>query len=198
MTTGEAVAGPVSRPSVNTAQRRLVLISGPPAAGKTAIAGPLAAELGFALLAKDRIKETLHDWLGQEAGPAWSKRLGAASMELLWALAADAQAAVLEANFWSGDQRVVTRIRALCASPVEVHCVCPAEVCMARYAERALSRHAVHPESHLDQELYDRSARPVGLGPVVVVDTTRPVDIAEVASQVVRLLPSAATPLGAR
>ena len=43
-----------------TRVRRLVYASGAPGAGKTALAGPLAAELGFALIAKDVIKETLH------------------------------------------------------------------------------------------------------------------------------------------
>src|SRR5271165_1292808 len=72
------------------AGRRIVMVSGPPAAGKSAIAGPLAAELGFALIAKDRIKETLHDALGGQAEVDldWSQRLGAAAMDLLWALAA--------------------------------------------------------------------------------------------------------------
>jgi hypothetical protein len=59
-----------------------------------------AAALGYALLAKDRIKETMHDAFGAP-GPdrAWSRRLGGAAMELLWALAADAPAVVIEANF---------------------------------------------------------------------------------------------------
>ena len=39
--------------------RKLVYVSGAPGSGKTS-AVPLAAELGYALLAKDRIKETLH------------------------------------------------------------------------------------------------------------------------------------------
>ena len=78
----------------------MVLVSGAPGSGKTSLAGPLAAELGFALLGKDRIKERLHDALGApESDLAWSKRLGAAAMEVLWALAADAPAVVLEANF---------------------------------------------------------------------------------------------------
>ncbi|MDX6418778.1 MAG: hypothetical protein QOG28_3398 [Trebonia sp.] len=83
-----------------TLVRRLVYVSGAPGAGKTSLAGPLAAELGYALLTKDTIKETLHDTLGApEAGLAWSRRLGGASMELLWALAARAPAVVIEANF---------------------------------------------------------------------------------------------------
>jgi hypothetical protein len=57
--------------------RRLVYVSGAPGSGKTSLAVPLAAELGYALLAKDRIKETLHDALGApEPDQAWSRRLG--------------------------------------------------------------------------------------------------------------------------
>jgi predicted kinase len=73
--------------------RKLVYVSGAPGSGKTSLAIPLAAELGYALVAKDRIKETLHDALGaREPDLAWSRRLGGAVMELLWALAADAPA----------------------------------------------------------------------------------------------------------
>jgi len=75
--------------------RRVVLVSGVPGAGKSTLAGPLAAGLGFALLGKDRIKETLHGALGApEAGQPylrdrpWTKWLGGAAMELIWALAA--------------------------------------------------------------------------------------------------------------
>jgi predicted kinase len=68
--------------------RQVVLVSGAPGSGKTSLAGPLAAELGFTLLGKDRIKETLHDAHGAPAPDlAWSRRLGGAAMELLWALA---------------------------------------------------------------------------------------------------------------
>ncbi len=173
--------------------RRLVLISGPPGSGKTTIAGPLAAELGFPLLAKDRIKETLHDCLAQdEPDLDWSRRLGAASIELLWALAADAPAVVLEANFWPDDPRVRERLAALAAGPVEVFCKCPPQVYRRRYAERASSRHVVHVDSHrpqLPDEVFARSDRPVGLGVVLTVDTTTPVDIRALAREVREWLP---------
>jgi predicted kinase len=175
------------------AARRVVIISGPPAAGKSTLAGPLAAELGLALIAKDRIKETLHDALGRAAGSdlVWSQRLGAAAMELLWALALDAPAVVLEANFWPGDVRLEARMRALDTVPVEVHCQCPIDECLRRYAERQSSRHPVHVDSAASSgtsETFARSARPIGLGPVITVDTTRPVDIQLVAAEVWRLL----------
>jgi predicted kinase len=176
------------------AGRRVIIVSGPPAAGKSTIAGPLAAELGFTLIAKDRIKEALHDALGQVAGAdidlAWSQRLGAAAMELLWELALDAPAVVLEANFYPGDARVDARLRALGTVPVEVYCQCPIDECMRRYAERAPSRHPVHvdgPERNVT-ETFARSARPIGRGPVITVDTTRPADIEVVAAEVGRLL----------
>jgi predicted kinase len=200
----------LTRPAIT---RRLVLVSGPPAAGKTTLAMPLAAELGFALLAKDRIKETLHDALGFDADLAWSRRLGAATMELLWALAADSPAAVLEANFWSDHPLNGERVRALGARTVEVHCSCPLEECLRRYEARAATRHSVHV---LDRELglaaeaassggaaaharpvladepladtFARSAQPMRLGPVVTVDTTRPVDVAALAASVQQLL----------
>ena len=194
--------------------RRLVLVTGPPAAGKTTLAGPLAAELGFALLAKDKIKETLHDALGLDPDLAWSRRLGAATIELMWALAADSPAAVLEANFWSDHPLNGERVRALGARTVEVHCSCPIEECRRRYAARAASRHPVHV---LDREAglaagaassggstaapaaavrtedpsadtFARSARPLRLGPVVTVDTTSPVDVAAVLATVLELL----------
>ncbi len=72
-----------------TQVRRLVYVSGAPGAGKTSLAGPLAAELGYALITKDTIKETLHDALGApDPDLAWSRWLGGAAMELLWTLAA--------------------------------------------------------------------------------------------------------------
>ncbi|MGC2007787.1 AAA family ATPase, partial [Trebonia sp.] len=118
--------------------RRLVYVSGAPGAGKSSLAGPLAAELGFALLTKDTLKETLHDALGApEPDLAWSRRLGGAAMELLWRLAADAPAVVIEANFRPHselERGKLTGLAALGGRTVEVHCQCPAEVAAARYS----------------------------------------------------------------
>ncbi|MGH3302723.1 MAG: AAA family ATPase [Streptosporangiaceae bacterium] len=193
--------------------RQLVLVSGPSAAGKTTLARPLAAELGVALLAKDRIKEALHDALGVDPDLAWSRRLGAASMELLWALAADAPTAVLEANFWPDHPLNGERMRALGGRMVEVYCSCPLEECRRRYAGRAASRHSVHvggtEREHAagavgphgaavpavpvladdpPADTFSRSARPLRLGPVLTVDTTRPVDVAALAATVRQVL----------
>jgi hypothetical protein len=64
----------------------IVLVTGPPASGKTFVAGLVADGLGLPLIAKDAIKETLFETLG--AGDvAWSQQLGRATFALVrWAL----------------------------------------------------------------------------------------------------------------
>jgi predicted kinase len=173
-----------------TRVRRLVYISGAPGTGKTSLAGPLAAELGFALITKDVIKETLHDALGApaEVDLAWSRRLGAASMELLWALAPRAPQVVIEANFRPYSEYERGRLAGLAqllgpgSRPVEVHCSCPAELACARYNARVT--HPVHVIKSLTVSAMAEYDRPVGIGDLVVADTTVPVDVAAVAAQV--------------
>jgi hypothetical protein len=141
---------------------------------------PLAAALDVPLLAKDTVKEALFDSLGT-GDRAWSQRLGAASMEVVFALAADAPRAVLE-SFWRRPD-AIDRLRALGRPLVEVHCACSPEVATARYHERV--RHPGH-DGVGDDEIagWAAEAGPLGLGPVLEVDTTAPVDVAAVAAWV--------------
>jgi predicted kinase len=180
--------------------RRVVLVSGVPGAGKSTIARPLAAELGFALLGKDTIKEVLADALeigaleigALEISAGASRRLGAAAMELMWALAADMPAVVLDANFWVDDERLPGRVRALSARPVEVHCTCPAELAAQRYRDRSGRLHPIHAQgagASLGPEAFARSGRPAGIGAVLTVDTAGPVDVPALAAAVRLLLP---------
>jgi predicted kinase len=172
------------------AGRRVVIVSGVPGAGKSTLAGPLAAGLGFALLGKDRIKETLHDALGSPpadrswSGRPWTKWLGGAAMELIWALAADAPAVVLEANFRPRSEYERGRIIGLGGQVVEVYCDCPIQLATARYNDRAATRHPVHVVDSLSADLAAEFDQPIGLGELVVVDTSAPVDIAWVVNEV--------------
>jgi predicted kinase len=173
------------------AQRRVVFVSGAPGAGKTTLAVPLAAELGFALVRKDRIKETLHDALGAPpADLAWSRRLGAAAWEVLWALAADAPAVVVEGNFRPRDPYQRAKLAALAEHPVEVYCHCPPELAARRYDQREVDSHPVHVVTSLPPEVRAEFDRPVGVGEVVTVDTSAPADPAAVAAAVCALWPA--------
>ncbi|MGH3210916.1 MAG: AAA family ATPase [Trebonia sp.] len=163
--------------------KRLVYVSGSPGAGKSTLAGPLAEALGYALITKDTIKETLHDALGApQADLAWSRRLGAAAMELLWALAERAPAVVIEANFRPYSEYQRGRLLGLGGVPVEVHCACPPELASARYNARVT--HSVHVINSLPASAMAEYDRPVGIGELVTVDTTRRVDVTAVAGQV--------------
>jgi predicted kinase len=168
---------------------RIAYVSGRLGAGKSTLAAPLAAELGYSLVTKDLIKETLHDALyvpgDGEVDEAWSQRLGAASWELLFTLAARAGDMVIEANFHPYSELEVDKLRGLGDRVVEVHCACPAEVAVARYNARL--RHEVHWLTTATLATMDRYDRPVGVGSLITVDTTGPVDVASVAAEVRRL-----------
>lgn len=170
-------------------ERWIVLVSGAPAAGKTSLARPLARLLGLPLIAKDDVKETLVDVLGDQDGDlGWSRKVGGAAMELLWKLAERAPAVVLEANFRPHSAYERERLTRLQAQIVEVYCRCPADVLMQRFRERAKTAHAAHPATDLTPEWIAEFDRPMGLGSVVEVDTTQPVDVEALADRVTSLL----------
>jgi predicted kinase len=164
---------------------QVVFVSGAPGAGKTSLAVPLAAELGFALVGKDRIKETLHDALGAPRPDlAWSRRLGAAAMELLWVLAADAPSVVVEANFRPHDPYQRKRLSALAENPVEIYCQCDPQLAARRYDDRAATCHPVHVVATVPLDVRAEYDQPVGIGKLVTVDTAIPVDVTAVAAAV--------------
>jgi hypothetical protein len=105
-------------------------------------------------------------------------------MELLWTLAARAADVLIEANFRPHSDYERSKLSALGGHPVEVHCVCPAELAATRYNARA--RHPVHHMTHASVDALAEWDRPVGIGTLVTVDTTAPVDVAAVAAEVRR------------
>ncbi|MFD8723162.1 AAA family ATPase [Streptomyces sp. NPDC059629] len=169
--------------------RRVVFVSGAPGAGKTTLGRPLAEGLGFAFLSKDQIKETLHDSFQPPDGDLdWSRRLGRAAMDLLFTLAGECPAVVLESNFVPGDESVRARLAELAKNPIELYCDCPPEEAARRFAERAPMAHPTHVWRELPPDVLARYDRPVGIGPVLTVDTTRPVDIPQLVTDTRALL----------
>ena len=111
-------------------------------------------------------------------------------MEVLWALASQPVTVMLEANFRPRSSLERECLTALQRPVIEVHCWCPPALA-ERYAVRArsgtrdLRTHAV---TALTDEMLAEFDTPMGLGELVTVDTSTPVDVARVARQVRALL----------
>ena len=159
-------------------------MTGPPGSGKTTLAHALADELRLPLLAKDTVKETLFEALGTGDRP-WSRRLGRATFDVLFVVAAEilraARPVVLEGNFTRGPAE--PHFRALPPHRlVQVVCSAPDDVVLTRWRERALAgeRHAGHLDLEIEHEvvaaLRERRHDALDLpGERIEVDTTAPV-----------------------
>jgi predicted kinase len=180
-----------------------VVVSGPPASGKTTLARAIAPALGLPLIAKDTIKQALMTVLPVPDVPA-SRTIGRASVAALLAVAAEAPGAVLE-SVWHRSHAVAD-LGGLPGSLVEVFCRCDPAIAAERYARRAGTRAAGHfdAERTIGELWNDDVARPVAGGwPVLEVDTTAGVDItllvervraAAAVPQAVRSRPRPSTP----
>ncbi len=165
-------------------QNLLIIVSGPPGAGKTTLAKRIAEELGLPLLARDDIKELLFDTLGW-SDRQWSKKLGLASWRVLYHLLEEMlkanQPLVVESNFRK--ELASEELSALQAKyrfeTVQVLCKADGEVLLERFKQRAESGER-HP-GHVDCLNYDEFEAVLRQGDwdaleidgrVVTVDTT--------------------------
>lgn len=169
-----------------------MVVSGPPASGKTTLAVPLARALTLPLVAKDTVKEALMDVLGA-ADMDRSRKLGQATFAVILALARShletGAGLVLEANFARGASEAQLRPLVAGSRAVVVHCWAPAELLVARYRDRAGHRHPGHQDlPRLERGLpwlEPPATEPPDLGvPCLRVDTSEPWDVATVAAWV--------------
>lgn len=161
-----------------------VLVGGWPGSGKTTLASALAGEMKLPLLGKDKIKEALADVLGRPAEVAESQRLGRAAVQVMLRIAQTCPGAVMDST-WFPEVRPL--VMSLPGEVVEVRCIVPKEVARSRYSRRAAARH----EGHLDllrteEELWGSPSLPLGVGPVIQIDTAGAVDIAQLTREVLR------------
>ncbi len=162
----------------------LLIITGPPASGKTTLGIPLSERLGLPYLYKDAFKEIMFDVLGWK-DRAWSKQLGNTSTEILFYITKELLRAgvsmALESNF---DSSLATpRLQAIIATyhccVFQVVCSAARQVLQERYRLRA-ELGLRHP-GHLDQQLQTEFSTNLPVsddyrltidGPAVIIDTS--------------------------
>ena len=166
---------------VGVVETVFVIVSGPPASGKSTLAPALARDLALPLVAKDTIKDALMSVL-PVPDVETSRQLGRGAVAAMLAVAADSPiGAVIESNFYRSV--AVDGLRRLPGRVVEVFCRCDQATARDRYAERAGTRHAGHFDGvRSSEELWnDEVAEPVAGGwPLLEVSTDGPVDVGEV------------------
>jgi len=164
----------------------VIIVVGPPAAGKTTVGWRIAQQFGLPFLHRDGIKETLFDSLGWR-DRAWSQKLGGASWELLFYVAEVQLKArrsfVVESNFTA--EWHLARFQAWQQQydfvPIQVHCHADPDTLYRRFHERALAgeRHPGHVDhlasraqfvAELERRMY---ALDIG-GHVIAIDTSDP------------------------
>ncbi|GAB4583903.1 AAA family ATPase [Nocardia sp. IFM 10818] len=164
----------------------LVLVNGLPGSGKTTLGRSLAMVLGGCLLSKDDVKETLAGWADERVDAA---ALGGRAMDIIWTLAREIAEPVIVDSWWFKPRDLEFAKAGIAASGaervVEVWCDLPAEVARTRYARRR--RAAIHADGRRLAEDWERWAvwgAPLGVCPVVVVDTGCPVGIMELVNRI--------------
>ena len=163
--------------------KRVIMVNGVPASGKSAVADAVSAATGWPVLRLDTIKDPfLHELAPVDR--LFNRTLGRASYAAIFDILRDAPAgttAIIDA--WFGFQPSETLTAGLARAGVtdiaEVWCHAPPETVGARYAARIGDRTPGHPGADYVPELIALSARaqPMSIGPLRHIDTTTPLDL---------------------
>ena len=167
----------------------LILVSGPPAAGKTTLARRLAAEFSLPLVNKDGIKELLFDTVGTR-DYEWSQDLGRASIALLYdfteRLLTAGVSLIAESNFHSeADSARLAELRGQREfTPLQIHCTASADVLEERNERRrhTSERHPGHvqaPRGSLKPHIEAGVWRPLHIEGITVIIQTDNLDVVD-------------------
>ena len=164
------------------ATKRVIMVNGVPASGKSTVTRAISDAMGWPCLTLDTIKNPFLATL-PPGDRLFNRTLGQASYAAIFDLIADApKGCTYVVDAWFGFQPLdVLRdglARAGVAELAEVWCHAPPDTIGARYGARLHQRPAGHPGADYVPELIDlaKRASPTGLCPRFDVDTTGPLD----------------------
>lgn len=168
--------------TVHGAGKRLVMVNGVPASGKSGVARILAEKTGWPVLALDTVKNPFLELIEGVDRP-FNRILGRASYKSIFSIIGEAApGTTFIVDAWFGFQPVdVLREHIAMAGitdVVELWCHAPPDVVGARYKQRSGERLPGHPGLTYVTELIElaKRAQPCRLGPTLAIDTTIPVD----------------------
>ncbi len=167
--------------------KSVVLVNGVPASGKSAVTAILVRHLTDAGIPAvpftlDTVKECLYDHVGI-GDRDHNRMLGRASYQSIFAnIGAFPNELVPVIDAWHGFLPIVALrdhlAEAQITHVVEIWCKVSPKVAAERYIKRASRRTEGHPPASYADELFELASRahPLSLGPVVQIDTEKPVD----------------------
>lgn len=162
--------------------KRVVLVNGVPASGKSTVARAVSAHFGWPLLGLDTIKEPFFEHVGV-GDREHNRKLGRASYAAIFNLIAgfpSGSTAVVDAWFGFQPPEVLTDHldRAGVGQAVEIWCRADPVHVAERYGARVGNRAVGHPGLEYLPELLAlaQRARPLSLFPLLEIDTSVPLD----------------------
>jgi glucokinase len=167
-------------PRTQTAGKRILMVNGIPASGKSRLSHVLSERTGWPILALDTIKNPFLEHI-EGVDRLFNRTLGKASYQAIFSVVHDAPAgSTFIVDAWFGFQPIELLQQHLAIAGVtdiaEIWCHAPGEVLAERYAARLEQRLPGHPGAAYIPELVElaKRASPARLGPVYDVDTTLP------------------------
>ncbi|MCX7303738.1 MAG: ROK family protein [Hyphomicrobiales bacterium] len=170
-------------PAAKQSAKRLVMVNGVPASGKSGVAAALSRETGWPVLSLDTVKNPFLEEI-EDVDRLFNRKLGRASLTAMFAVLDDAPpGATVIMDAWFGfqprdfvqsliDRTGIGRI-------AEIWCHAPPTIIADRYGARAAFRLPGHPGPEYVPELIALAARaePASFGPLYRVDTTAAIDV---------------------
>ena len=164
---------------------RYLIVSGPAASGKTALAHGLADVLGWPVISKDTIKAALTSVL-PVADVDDARLVGRAAVAVLLAVASEVGGGAILEAVWRSDQGRAAVSR-LPGTRVEVFCRCDRQALEMRYAARSRPAGYVPEHRELSELWSSETFEPLAGGwPVFVADTAGEVDTVGLAKEIQR------------
>ena len=160
-----------------------LIVTGPPAAGKTTFVIRLAQDLGIPLFEKDTIKDLLYETLGF-GDKDWSRQVAPIAIDVLFfaanQLLQNGVSVATESNFYRqfNSERASELASKVDARIVQIHCSAPPQVLIERNSRRLAPpylrpNHHVMPKEELLGKLASGTWEPLDVhSKVIHVDTS--------------------------